>query len=62
MRLEVAHKSVSHDLQIQQLVIILEVGLEEGITTQDLDFRLAISTDLMSKNIKMVSRFNGAIL
>lgn len=48
---------LNHELPIQQLAMLLEVSLKEGITMTDLGQALNMGQGSVSKNVKLMSRY-----
>lgn len=50
-------QEVNHEMPIQQVAMLLEVSLNEGITMSDLGRSLKMSQGSVSKNCKLLSQF-----
>lgn len=53
----IVRKEVNHELPIQQLAMLLEVSLNEGVSMSELGRCLNMGQGSVSKNVKLLSQF-----
>lgn len=53
-------QEVNHELPIQQLAMLLEVSLNEGVSMSELSRSLKMGQGSVSKNVKLMSQFIDA--